>query len=232
VGSHGSRSDLANWTLIAAATLTSINRLAIARLGARQPLALTEIKEASSQTGKIALALGPGADIVGRDVLPAAPLLSVTRRDGQLYLAAAGAWTAPHAAELEVLVDSLATEMAPAHDVAIDMQGVQEFDTYGAWLLRRLTRAWQERGQQMCIAGLPDRYQGLIQEVNQATAEREGCDLIVMGSHRERGLSAVTAIPIVPLSKRCNERTSMRALCASATMSCRMQAAMLSRSWS
>ena len=131
-------------------------------------LLLTEIKETTSRTGKIALALSPGG-IIGRDVLPAAPLLSVTQRDGQLHLAAAGAWTAPHAAELEVLVDSLATELAAAHEVAIDMQGVREFDTYGAWLLRRLTRAWQERGQQMRIAGLADRYQGLIQEVNQAT---------------------------------------------------------------
>jgi len=129
---------------------------------------LTEIKETNSRTGKIALALSPGG-FIGRDVLPAAPLLRVTQRDGQLHLAAAGAWTAPHAAELEVLVDSLATELAAAHEVAIDMQGVREFDTYGAWLLRRLTRAWQERGQQMRIAGLADRYQGLIQEVNQAT---------------------------------------------------------------
>lgn len=101
--------------------------------------------------------------------MAAIPLLSATERDGQLQLAASGSWTAPHAAEVEALVENLAGQPLLAHTAAIDMQGVQEFDTYGAWLLRRLTRAWQDRGQQMRIVGLPDRYQGLLQEVDQAT---------------------------------------------------------------
>jgi phospholipid/cholesterol/gamma-HCH transport system permease protein len=130
---------------------------------------LTQIKEVIRRTGKIVAALGPGAGKVGRDVLAPTPLLSATQRDGQLQLAASGSWTAPHAAEVEALVESLAAQSFPAHDAAIDMQGVQAFDTYGAWLLRRLTRAWQDRGQQMRIAGLADRYQDLLQEVNQAT---------------------------------------------------------------
>lgn len=102
--------------------------------------------------------------------MAAAPLLSATQRDGQLQLTASGSWTAPHAAEVETLVESLASPPLLAHDTAIDMQAVTEFDTYGAWLLRRLTHAWQDRGQQMRIVGLADHYQGLFEEVKQATA--------------------------------------------------------------
>ena len=33
-----------------------------------------------------------------------------------------------------------------AKSVSIDMAGVREFDTFGAWLLERLTRAWTSAG--------------------------------------------------------------------------------------
>jgi phospholipid/cholesterol/gamma-HCH transport system permease protein len=149
--------------------LTSINGLNPLGVLRSDRLLLTQIKEAIRRTGKIVPAPSPGADIVGRDDLAVAPLLSATQRDGQLQLTASGSWTAPHAAEVETLVESLAGQPLLAQTGAIDMQGVQEFDTYGAWLLRRLTRAWQDRGQPMRIVGLADRYQGLLQEVDQAT---------------------------------------------------------------
>ena len=149
--------------------MTSINGLnALGDLRSDR-LLLTQIKEAIPRTVKIVSALSPGAGIIGRDVLAVAPLLSATQRDGQLQLTASGSWTAPHAAEVETLVERLAGQPLLAQAAAIDMQGVQEFDTYGAWLLRRLTRARQDRGQPMRIVGLADRYQGLLQEVDQAT---------------------------------------------------------------
>jgi phospholipid/cholesterol/gamma-HCH transport system permease protein len=99
--------------------------------------------------------------------LTAHPLITAKQLDGRLQLAASGSWTAPHAAELEVAIASLIALPNPARDAAIDMQGVQEFDTYGAWLLRRLAQAWQGRGKAMRIVGLPDRYEGLLHEVNE-----------------------------------------------------------------
>ena len=60
----------------------------------------------------------------------------------RLELAAGGAWTAANASELETLVDRAAGDAAQAKSVSIDMAGVREFDTFGAWLLERLTRAW------------------------------------------------------------------------------------------
>ncbi len=40
-----------------------------------------------------------------------------------------------NAGELETLVDRVAGEAAQAKNVSIDMAGVREFDTFGAWLL-------------------------------------------------------------------------------------------------
>jgi phospholipid/cholesterol/gamma-HCH transport system permease protein len=105
--------------------------------------------------------------IARKDQLTAGSLISATQLDGRLQLAACGSWTAPHAAELEVAIASLTALPNPARDAAIEMQGIEEFDTYGAWLLRRLTRAWETGGKHMRIVGLPDRYQGLLQEVNE-----------------------------------------------------------------
>ena len=98
-------------------------------------------------------------------IVSADPQLSATSRDGQLQLAASGAWTAPHAAHLELLIEDLIVQDVSSTEAAIDMIGVEAFDTYGAWLLRRLERTWQDRGQRMRIVGLVDRYQGLLSDV-------------------------------------------------------------------
>ena len=89
----------------------------------------------------------------------------------RLELAGAGSWTAPHAGELEALVERITGEAREAEDVSIDMGAVREFDTFGAWLLERLTRQWTEAGRKAKIVGLPKHDRGLLKEmheVNQA----------------------------------------------------------------
>jgi phospholipid/cholesterol/gamma-HCH transport system permease protein len=83
----------------------------------------------------------------------------------RLELAAAGSWTAANASELETLVDRVAGEAAQAKNVSIDMAGVREFDTFGAWLLERLTRAWSSTGREPVIVGLPPHDRGLLKEM-------------------------------------------------------------------
>ena len=75
-------------------------------------------------------------------------LLTSELKGERLELAAVGSWTAPHAGELETLVDGVAGEAAKASNVSIDMAGVREFDTFGAWLLERLTREWSSAGRE------------------------------------------------------------------------------------
>jgi phospholipid/cholesterol/gamma-HCH transport system permease protein len=93
-------------------------------------------------------------------------LLTSKLKGERLELAAAGSWTAAHADELEALVDRVAAEAPKAKKVSIDMTGVREFDTFGAWLLERLTRAWSAAGQKPSIVGLPKHDRGLLEEMH------------------------------------------------------------------
>jgi phospholipid/cholesterol/gamma-HCH transport system permease protein len=99
--------------------------------------------------------------------------LSSAIRDGRLELAASGSWTAPHAEVLEPLVDFIAREAGEARAAAIDLGDVAELDTYGAWLLERLMRAWTTRGQEMSVRALPERYQGLLEGMHRANRQAE-----------------------------------------------------------
>ena len=98
-------------------------------------------------------------------------LLTSKLKGERLELAAAGSWTAAHASELEALVDRVAGEAAQAKKVSIDMTGVIEFDTFGAWLLERLTRAWTAAGQKPAIVGLPKHDRGLLEEMHGVNRE-------------------------------------------------------------
>jgi phospholipid/cholesterol/gamma-HCH transport system permease protein len=89
----------------------------------------------------------------------------------RLELAAGGSWTANHAGELEVLVDRVTGEAPKAKDVSIDMAGVREFDTFGAWLLERLTRQWTASGHETVIVGLPEHDLGLLEEMHGVNRE-------------------------------------------------------------
>ena len=84
----------------------------------------------------------------------------------RLELAAGGSWTAPHAGELEALIERVTGEAPKAKDVSIDMGGVREFDTFGAWLLERLTRQWTAAGKEAVIVGLPRHDLGLLEEMH------------------------------------------------------------------
>jgi phospholipid/cholesterol/gamma-HCH transport system permease protein len=89
----------------------------------------------------------------------------------RLELAAGGSWTAPHAGELEALVEGVTGEAPKAKDVSIDMGGVSEFDTFGAWLLERLTRQWTTSGREAVIVGLPEHDLGLLEEMHGVNRE-------------------------------------------------------------
>ena len=93
-------------------------------------------------------------------------LLTAKFEDGRLELAAGGSWTAPHAAELETLVDRVSQDAAGPRAVSIDMRGVREFDTFGAWLLERLTRQWRSASGSPSVVGMPEHDRTLLKEMS------------------------------------------------------------------
>src|SRR5260370_7230443 len=94
-----------------------------------------------------------------------APLLRGAARGDGVDLAAAGAGTAEHAHELEPLVEQAEREPLSVRAVGIDMSRVERLDTFGAWLLERLVRAFRAAGCEIKIVGLSDRYDRLIEEL-------------------------------------------------------------------
>lgn len=86
----------------------------------------------------------------------------------RLELAAGGSWTADHASELEPLIETHVQAASSKTSMSIDMRGVSQFDTFGAWLLERLTRAWSGADREAQITGLQDHYRNLWNEVQQA----------------------------------------------------------------
>jgi len=96
-------------------------------------------------------------------------LLRSTESGEHLQLAGAGAWTASNAGMLEPLIntESRQRRRGGITAVTIDMSAVEQFDTFGAWLLERLLRAWRERGCATEVLGLNERYAGLFDEVRQ-----------------------------------------------------------------
>ncbi|MGP0093631.1 MAG: ABC transporter permease [Xanthobacteraceae bacterium] len=101
--------------------------------------------------------------------MTARPLLESKTQGERLELAAAGAWTAEHANELEPLVDSATHTRSQIRSVAIDMAQVERLDTFGAWLLERLLRAWKGRGCETTVVGLREHQRGLVEKVHAAT---------------------------------------------------------------
>jgi phospholipid/cholesterol/gamma-HCH transport system permease protein len=80
-------------------------------------------------------------------------------------LVATGAWIAERAAELEKIVDDAAGRYQTARNIDIDLARLDRLDTFGAWLIERLNRAFTARGASTRIIGLSDSDRGLMDEV-------------------------------------------------------------------
>jgi phospholipid/cholesterol/gamma-HCH transport system permease protein len=103
------------------------------------------------------------------------PLLRSATQGDRLQLAAGGSWTAPNAADLEALINDAVARGKQFVRVELNMAGVENLDTFGAWLLERLLRDCAESGRGISVTGLSDRFRGIIDEAhqsNRASAEQ------------------------------------------------------------
>jgi phospholipid/cholesterol/gamma-HCH transport system permease protein len=88
-------------------------------------------------------------------------LIDFTELEDQLVIVGAGSWTASNAEDLEA---SIAVLPAGRDRLKLDMTGVREFDTYGAWLLERLIRG-DGHPRHVTALDLPQRFRGLFDKV-------------------------------------------------------------------
>jgi phospholipid/cholesterol/gamma-HCH transport system permease protein len=96
--------------------------------------------------------------------LSAAAIIGRVEGD-RVALAATGAWTADAAVALESLVEDTVRRYQAARRVDIDLARLERLDTFGAWLIERLTRTFAARGSTARIVNLTDADRGLIEEV-------------------------------------------------------------------
>jgi len=104
----------------------------------------------------------------------ARPTLDNRLAGERLELAAVGSWTVEHARTLEPLVQAASKRRQKVTRVSIDMGRVERLDTFGAWLVERLLRAWRSAGLEADVVGLADNYRGLLQEVQNVNREPYG----------------------------------------------------------
>ena len=91
--------------------------------------------------------------------------LTATMSGERLDLAVTGAWTSERATELEKIVDDTGRLYETARSIDIDLGRLERLDTFGAWLIERLNRAFTARGSTTRMIGLSDSDRGLIEEV-------------------------------------------------------------------
>jgi len=99
--------------------------------------------------------------------LASPPELTATPSGGVLELRPAGSWTATNVTTLEALSDAVAPQLDRSKTVKLDMAGVRELDTLGAWLLEKMSRRASSAGRDAEMVGVADNYAGLIEEVRQ-----------------------------------------------------------------
>ncbi|CAN5263289.1 ABC transporter permease [soil metagenome] len=95
------------------------------------------------------------------------PVLNVVNGDGVLELRPGGSWTAAYAGALEDLYDRLVPQLQRVKSLKIDMSGIDELDTLGAWLIEKMSRRASQAGDTENVVGISDRYADLISEVRQ-----------------------------------------------------------------
>jgi phospholipid/cholesterol/gamma-HCH transport system permease protein len=95
------------------------------------------------------------------------PVLTSTPAGDGLELRPGGSWIAANVTILETLADAAGPQLDRARAVRLDMAGLRELDTVGAWLLEKLTRRATSAGHQASMVGIADDYAGLIEEVRQ-----------------------------------------------------------------
>ena len=101
-----------------------------------------------------------------------ADALLIDKTEGDvLRLSAAGAWTSTNARPLEQEIAATTDRHTTVKQVAIDMGKVERLDTFGAWLLERLVRAFASRGATTEIVGLKQDYRALMDELRQVKLE-------------------------------------------------------------
>ncbi|MCH8240197.1 MAG: MlaE family lipid ABC transporter permease subunit [Proteobacteria bacterium] len=104
----------------------------------------------------------------------ATPGYKVELRGTSFCLVATGSWTVREAASLESGLKRLRVPIPPTPDFTgvLDISGIEQLDTAGAWLLQRIVRMWEDRGLRTSFDGATESFEILLEEVRLRSAEQ------------------------------------------------------------
>jgi phospholipid/cholesterol/gamma-HCH transport system permease protein len=95
------------------------------------------------------------------------PLLTVISAGNELELHPGGPWISANVTTLERLSDAALGQLGEARRVIVDLAGVSELDTLGAWLIEKISRRATAAGHKVECVGVGANYVGLVEEVRQ-----------------------------------------------------------------
>ena len=99
--------------------------------------------------------------------MASSPLLMATPTGDRVELHAGGSWISANVTALETLCDAVLTRLGRSKKVVVDMTGVSELDTLGAWLLEKMSRRATAAGHDVEFFGIAENYVGLVEEVRE-----------------------------------------------------------------
>ena len=99
-------------------------------------------------------------------VLNDEPTFDIAEKGERLRLVAGGAWTTDHADRLEQLVAAAGTDVPGTRNAIVDVAGIDRIDTFGAWLIERTVRRFQEAGAAAQLSQVPDRFAGMFDRIH------------------------------------------------------------------
>ena len=103
----------------------------------------------------------------------AAPGFRIELRGTAFCLVATGSWTVREAADLDRGLKKLRVPIPPTPDFTgeMDIAGIEQLDTAGAWLLQRTVRLWEARGLRTRFTGTTESFDILLDEVNRRSSQ-------------------------------------------------------------
>lgn len=93
--------------------------------------------------------------------------LTLTHGQELTRLQPVGAWTATASREAESMINRILAQPPGPQRVEIDLTGLTELDTYGAWLIERMTRSLSTRGQTTELANVPEQFKAILESVHE-----------------------------------------------------------------
>ncbi|GBE44656.1 putative phospholipid ABC transporter permease protein MlaE [bacterium BMS3Bbin10] len=128
----------------------------------------------------------------------AAPGYKVELRGTAFCLVATGSWTVREAMALDSGLRRLRVPIPPTPDFTgqVDISGIEQLDTAGAWLLQRTVRTWENKGLHTNFAGATESFEILLDEVRLRSDEQrsEIAKLSLLASLTQGFANAITPI--------------------------------------